>query len=169
MTSTIHIPVDFILANARLTWGDVRHGLEKRFIEPEDAICIAIAQLLKKEEGSPIELQLAGLLPNETNRVPELIASLTEESNSENNASFKWLYLALAWVYAKHESLDDPLGIVEQIYSDFDYPADVAPFVRYMPPSDGYRPQDHSKDENYNRLFRLWQEYLLKHPLNISR
>jgi hypothetical protein len=52
------------------------------------------------------------------------------------------------------------LETVEAIYADFDYPEEVAQFVRYMPVTDGYDPSCYSAEESQARLFEKWQGYL---------
>jgi hypothetical protein len=39
-------------------------------------------------------------------------------------------------------------------------PSASTSFVRYLPPVDGYEPQAHTQDENLDRLFRNWGDYL---------
>ncbi len=34
------------------------------------------------------------------------------------------------------ETVEDPFAVVEELYADFDYPEEIAGFVRYMPPED---------------------------------
>jgi hypothetical protein len=70
------------------------------------------------------------------------------------------MLLTLDWVLTNRESFKDPLGEVEEIYADFDYPQEIAPLVRYMPPTDGWRPGEHSAEVNLARLFRLWADFV---------
>lgn len=67
--------------------------------------------------------------------------------------------LVLAWIYENREGVADPLGIVEEIYADFDYPGEVAPFVRYMPMSG---PDLCSREKNEERMYGNWKAYLLE-------
>ena len=67
----------------------------------------------------------------------------------------KWLYLQLRAAYYERERLKDPLGVVEQIYADFDYPSTVAPFVRYMPLWPGDEP-------GVGPLMARWTDYLAR-------
>ena len=56
----------------------------------------------------------------------------------------------------------DPLESIEIIYADFDYPAEIESFVRYMPVNDEYDPWAHSDAENEQRLLTHWKDYLLR-------
>jgi hypothetical protein len=155
------IPVDYVLRMMPPTWADLRFGLERGFISEADVVEAAVKVVSEKLNPSSVEIELAGLLRKEVSHVPLLLTALVASSETtEDTTRRRWLYLVLAWLYDRRESLDDPLGMVEEVYADFGYPEEIAGFVRYMPPRDGYRPQDHTREENIDRLFRLWSEYL---------
>ena len=59
------------------------------------------------------------------------------------------------------KNLVDPLGLVEQVYADFDYPDFMAEFVRYMPPV-GYDPRFLTDAENHDLLISKWDLFLSK-------
>jgi hypothetical protein len=61
------------------------------------------------------------------------------------------LFLLLAWLYENRGKVQDPLGLVEELYADFDYPEQIAGFVRYMPPQDPSRVGDSYLVENWRR------------------
>jgi hypothetical protein len=157
----IRIPITFVLHKLQPTWADLRFGLERALINEADVVQAAIEWVSQSPDASDSEIELAGLYRNELNRVPELLRELTASSEAiRATIEKKWLFLLLAWLYDQKESIDDPLGKVEEVYADFGYPKEIAGFVRYMPAQDGYRPQDHTREENLNRLFRLWNDYL---------
>lgn len=70
------------------------------------------------------------------------------------------MYIAIKWLFENKDNTADPLGAVELIYEDFDFPSEIEGFVRYMPPQDGYRPEDHSAQQNAERLFCKWHGFL---------
>ncbi|MNR35836.1 hypothetical protein D3C85_1537050 [compost metagenome] len=72
----------------------------------------------------------------------------------------KWLFIALKWLFENKDDISDPLGVVELIYEDFDFPLEMENFVRYMPPQDGYKPEEHSAQQNIERIFYNWHNYL---------
>ena len=45
----------------------------------------------------------------------------------------KWLYILLSWLWINRESFEDTLDEVESIYTDFDYPAEIESFIKYIP------------------------------------
>ena len=71
-----------------------------------------------------------------------------DESSGDAATSMKWLLALLAELYARRDSIADPLGDVEMIYADFDYPECMESFVRYMPVTDGYDPAEHTYEQN---------------------
>jgi hypothetical protein len=60
-----------------------------------------------------------------------------------------WLYLQLKAAFDSRQDLGDPLGVVEQIYADFDYPAALESFIRYMPLRPGDVPGDAAMIERW--------------------
>jgi hypothetical protein len=158
------IPIHYVLGKMRPTWADLRFGLQRGYINETDVVEAAVEQVRDNPDATSTEIDLAGLLKNEVNHVRLLLHQLASTpETADATAAKKWLYLVLAWLYDQRESLDDPLGAVEAVYADFGYPEEIVGFVRYMPPRDEYRPQDHSREENVSRLFRLWNEYLAAH------
>jgi hypothetical protein len=68
----------------------------------------------------------------------------------------------LRWLYDNRDRFPDPLQEVAEVYADFGYPESISGFVKYLPPSDGYQPELHTKEENQQRLYQHWREYLDK-------
>lgn len=155
------IPYLFLRGHLRLSWRDALWGYEHQLIGWSGVVDLATDHLC---EGSndPLEIELASLTKMETYLVGDLLRKLATASPEESGtlAERKWLYLSLAWLFKNKTSIPDPLGEVETIYANFDYPCEIESFVRYMPVTDDYDPSDHTKEENENRLFENWQKYL---------
>lgn len=103
--------------------------------------------------------RLESAFPEERSAVAMQLALLDENFN-EDAISRRWLVAFLTDLYDKRDAIADPLGEVERIYADFDYPESVESFVRYMPASDGYDPAAHSHEQNVARLFENWKRFL---------
>ncbi|MBC1501252.1 DUF2247 family protein [Listeria weihenstephanensis] len=58
------------------------------------------------------------------------------------------------WLFDIRQEFEDPFGMVEEIYADFDYPEEIAKIVRYMPVSAG----ESGFGEDYLKL--NWVKYL---------
>jgi hypothetical protein len=151
------IPYEFISQRVELSWTEIKFGLDHELVKPKAAIEKA-AEHLSGTDAAPKELvELASLAESEP--VADLVSHLTkiETPPSDERIKDKWLYLVLAWLFEHRVSLVDPLGMVETVYSDFDYPKEIASFVRYMP-MDG--PDLGNREQNEARLFDRWRAYL---------
>jgi hypothetical protein len=148
------IPVHFVTTCHQLNWQELLLGLKEGWLDIQDVV-ESFDSIKLFDLRSPIEkLQIS---VDTIEMVAELQSSLEFTNALEVRGT--WLRLLLAWIFENKSDLIDPLQYVEQLYTDFDYPDEMYDLVRYNPPLDGYRPQDHSKEENMNRLFRLWAEY----------
>ena len=152
-----NIPYEFIRQHVELGWPEIKFGLDQQLLKPKAAIDKA-TDLLSVADDVPKEvIELAGL--GESEPVTELVSTLItkEVPPSDGQIKAKWLYLVLAWLFENRESLVDALGMVESVYSDFDYPKEIASFVRYMPLNEldlGNR------EQNEARMFERWKTYL---------
>lgn len=151
------IPYEFISQRVKVGWNEIKFGLDHQLTTPKTAIEKATQQLCDTDTASPEVIELAGLAASEP--VADLITRLAkaETSPDDEYVKAKWLYLALAWLFENRESLVDPLSLVEEVYSDFDYPREIASFVRYMP-MEG--PDLKNREQNEARLFDNWKAYL---------
>ncbi len=165
----ITIPYSFIRESVLLSWRDVLWGYERQLIGWSDIVAIAEDRLLLGSDN-PIEIELSCLGKSETQQVGELLRILaTKETYDAGSASDrKWLFLMLRWLFENRDTVPDPLGEVESIYADFDYPPEIEGFVSYMPVTDGYDPSQHSIEENKARLFSKWEQYLYEARQNIG-
>jgi hypothetical protein len=164
------IPYSFVHNRLRLSWRDALWGYEHQMLGWSAIVDLA-TERLSAGSNDPLEIELASLTKMETYQVGELLRKLASVSPEEDGvlAQRKWLYLLLAWLFENKERLSDPLGEVETIYANFDYPPEIESFVRYMPVTDGYDPSAHTKDENENRLFGKWREYLVTSESEFNR
>jgi hypothetical protein len=155
------IPWAFIRELTRLSWQDAAFGYHQQWFAWSDAVELACDYLLQGDDSAAV-VELAGVSKVEAHFVGEMLDRLEKISVQDHQATTaeKWLYLHLAWLYERRSAVDDPLEEVEEIYAEFGYPDDMAPFVRYMPAADGYDPSLHSVDENYSKLISNWRSYL---------
>ena len=106
-------------------------------------------RITDKFEPDPTEIAIASSSENEP--ILESVRNLAaqESSTCGSAVSMKWLCLLLTWIYENREAFPDTLALVEEIYADFDYPKELAPFVRYMPSNE---PDLGSKERNEERM-----------------
>jgi hypothetical protein len=153
----LEIPASFVEGRTALSWREVRFGIENELLDPHAAVDIAVQQCAERDRPSTNLLELAAAREEEP--TAELIDQLAESEASQPPAEIrrKWLYLVLAWTYEHRSEYRDPLGRVEEVYADFGYPEELAPFVRYMPLD---APDLGSREANEGRLLTRWKEYL---------
>jgi hypothetical protein len=154
--TSIVVPYSFIDARILPSWTAVKFGIESGFLKHESAIELA-RDRLTEASPRPELVKLAS-----SNDVTESLALIDSLSHFEKEMSLAevrefWAFLLLYWVYENRGAIDDPLGIVESIYDDLDYPSDVAVFVRYMPM---VGPDLGSREDNEERLMSRWKAYL---------
>jgi hypothetical protein len=95
-------------------------------------------------------------------RTRSRLASRTiSDRTCSNELREAWLDVVLAWLYDHRAELEDPLEMVEAVYADFGYPAQIASFVRCMPMQG---PDLGSPAANEQRLFERWKRYLDRRP-----
>jgi hypothetical protein len=118
----------------------------------------------RRGADDPVLMELAALLSDETDRVPELLEALDdpERVHDPRESARKWLYLQLKAAYLERSRLTDPLGAVEQMYADFEYPGTIEGFVRYMPLRSGDTPGEQA-------LLERWADFLDREHKALAR
>jgi len=164
------IPSSFVRKHLNLSWKDALWGYEHQMIGWPSIVDLAMDRLCAGSNDT-LEIELSGLNKMEVQQIGELLRKLADTKCDGNKeiSQRKWLYLILAWLFENKTNVPDPLGQIETIYADFDYPVEVESFVRYMPVTDGYNPSLHSKDENEIRLYENWQKYLTAAKLEFAQ
>lgn len=155
MNITFELDPSFVLAEQiPLAAEDLRYGLEHFFVKEQTVIDLAVDWVVRGT-SDPVLHELAELQRDDVERVPEVLDALDdpERIHDPRESARKWLYLQLKAAYCQRGQLSDPLGVVEQIYADFDYPPTVAPFVRYMPLKPGDEP-------GREALIQRWARFL---------
>jgi hypothetical protein len=152
----IRIPYSFIRQRTRLTWNEVKYGIEERLLRPQDVSQVALDALEQGADAAHVA-DLALSSPNES--VLNLVSSLASGEAQQDVRAIqrKWAFLVLAWIFEHRSEYKDPLDIVEKVYADLDYPEQVSPFIRYMPMDE---PDLGSRELNEQRLIQRWAAYL---------
>ena len=92
------------------------------------------------------------LLSDEYDRVDELVDELEGSCPDVPDPARVWLFLALAWLREQRDQYRDPFTVIEMLFADFGYPAEIENLVRFMPAPTGAVGQGY--------LERQWDEYL---------
>ena len=154
----VEIPFEFAEQRVVLSWCDVLFGIENGLFALESAIELACLRLAADASPAP-ELLALGISDVAEGGVKDLVRHLAESERAEGSVRThdKWLYLVLAWIFERRTAYPDPLQMVEEVCADFDYPASVASFVRYMPDPE---PSLGSVAANEARLYERWHQFL---------
>jgi hypothetical protein len=160
------LPADFILARAAPTPHELVYGYQHGWLDDGGAVRVAEAALsMGVRLPDPVE-ELALLLRNDQVRVAELMSAAADELSASDEVSPRddpsrlWLYLALDWLYGHRADFIEPLEIIEMLYTDFDYPAEIEGLVRFMPLPPGESAGASSVEQRWcNYLSRMAETY----------
>ncbi|MBI6819840.1 MULTISPECIES: DUF2247 family protein [Pseudomonas] len=155
------VPNTYICNCICLNWLDALWGYERKLVGWSFVVELAN---FKVSNGSdkPLELDLVFLGEFDIQEIEKNMYLLAGQENELLGLSSqkKWLFIALKWLFENKDSIADPLGVVELIYEEFDFPFEIEGFVRYMPSRVGYKPEEHTDEQNLERIFSNWQHYL---------
>jgi hypothetical protein len=149
------VPYEFIRDRTLLNWREVHFGLVHELLDPAAVGALARDQASKLPDTTLLEIFQA-VSPSQRMQLVKRLAD-DEPQASEQRTRGKWLFLVLAWLYVERERQPDALQRVEEVFADFGYPAEVAPFVRYMPMAG---PDLGSQAANEQRLLNRWKMYI---------
>lgn len=155
------VPSSFIYNCIYLCWRDVLWVYERKLVGWSFVVEMADFYV-SNGAANPLEVDLICLGELDIQEIEKKLYSLAEQEDESLglDSKKKWLFIALKWIFENMGDFLDPLGMVELIYEDFDFPFEIENFVRYMPPQDGYKPAEHTTQQNVDRLFCNWQSYL---------
>jgi hypothetical protein len=164
MAIVFELGTDFLLAeDIPLDAEDLSYGLERGFLKAATVIEVATHEV-SYGAGDLVLQDLADLLNDETDKITDVLGALNdpERAHDPRDSARKWLYLQLKAANNERSRLADPLGAVEEIYADFEYPPAIEPFVRYMP----LRPGGQSGTE---ALLKRWAAFLDREHRALAR
>lgn len=158
----IQIPYSYSSEIVKLNWNDILFATENAFLPLKSAIDHAIKEIQENPDYQDTVLDLASISPNDVSSNEEIskyIVRLAELvlDDDKNKSNEKMLFVLLKWIFENQKYFVDPLRVVEIIYDDFNFPEIIKDFVRYEPSPYTIKG---SMDENLNRLYNNWQDYL---------
>ncbi|MEM9067630.1 MAG: DUF2247 family protein, partial [Myxococcota bacterium] len=124
MALNLVVPLSFISSNLDPSWREVRFGIDKGVFTPSESIGLAIERLGKGDNRNLV-VDLACQSPNDPVRtlVEQLaeVEALVEKTELCRTRAF----LVFAWVFEHRSDFEDPLGLAELVYAEFDYPEEA--------------------------------------------
>jgi hypothetical protein len=147
------IPGDFVVAWGLPTPCELAYGYKHGWIGASEAVQSALAGYGVVPEPPAAYEELALLLSDNLDRVPDLIEEIARAGDPLEDCASIWLYLALAWVFGHRGEYRDAFLVVEQLYADFGYPSEIESFVRFLPVGGGLPTGEAA-------LYGRWSAYL---------
>ena len=119
------------------SWQELIWGQRNHIIRNRDIIEYAKYMLEEDIKGFSDVLELS--IANEDEDITSLLVKLADldEEGPDEAIKEKWQYAILLDLYNNQDEYDNVYENVEKIYADFDYPANMASFIRYMPSNSG--------------------------------
>jgi hypothetical protein len=148
---SFRIRADYVMARAVPTAPEIACGVEQGWLSPSDAVAIAVEKLDRGCLLTPPEERLALLLVDDLDEVPALVSELGVGFEPMELRERLWLFLALDWLADHREDFDDPYEVIEMLYADFGYPAEISGLVRWMPVAEGEPTGIGAIDEKWGR------------------
>lgn len=136
--SRFNIPANFVVDRVDLKASEIAYGKRKGWLNDSDIVAIYLHKMQAGQLLSKVEESWALALSEDVRvgNVPELEF---EAQGNSREVDKVWIYLSLAWL--RHRVLNEQklFDIIDDLYSDFDYPEEMEGFVKYMPCPPGGR------------------------------
>ncbi|MCR9232378.1 DUF2247 family protein [Gimesia chilikensis] len=126
-------------------WSDLKYAYDNQLVDGQAVIDHACHIL--SESGRDNDDVLAIASARETDELKPLIDRVVGSLEHSNEHSLKWALILAAFI--SEADVPDKLEAIEDVYSSFDYPEELAQFVCYMPMNG---PDLGSKEANENRM-----------------
>lgn len=133
-------------------WNELKVGLEKSIISSTEIISYAVLVLSEDMEqfNSVLELSIA-----EEDEVKEMVFKLAFKEGEQNleMVNLKWIF---AIIYDAYIYLNDKIyDLIEDVYTEFEYPKEISNLIGYMPCDDS-RPMDEKLNEYIEIGRTIW-------------
>ena len=125
------------------TWQELLFGIKHNIIEIEDIIYYSNEIISEDDDDFETIMQILIVDIDEVEPIVEKLA-LKEEKQLEDDIVSKWIFMIIYFYYLTNRNI--VFDMIDEIYSDFDYPPEISGLVPYMPKEDG-----NSIDDNLNK------------------
>ena len=153
-----------ILSINSLCW-----GIENDIIAPEFAIEYANEYLNKNSDCD--NSKLIDLLILDDCTKDNVLEIINNESNKRNDEKEKRIirYVILQDIFEKTDDAEKLFELIESVYADFGYPADMDNFIPYMPAEDEAEISEYTGFERTQHLLCNFQSFLKKEYICIKQ
>lgn len=133
-------------------WCELSFALNKTIISSRDVISYASFILSEDLEqfNKVIELSIA-----EDSEVEEILYELieNEEKSEIDSIESKWIFAIIYDAYINF--VDNVYGVIDDVYSEFEYPEEISNLIAYMPSNDG-RTIEEKLSEYIDNEKKIW-------------
>ena len=142
----LKVPSKF-LARLRepVDWSDLQYAYDRHLVDEQALIDHACRLLFETECDNDDILAIASA--READELKPLMYQVVGDLEHNNEHPIKWALILAAFI--NQSDVPDKLDAIEDVYASFDYPEQLAQFVRYMPMTG---PDLGSKEANENRM-----------------
>jgi hypothetical protein len=135
----VSLPNTFFKKQFPVSGEELAFGFEKGWVSGTDVVDVLAWWWKQGQLLSPADEEIASLSPNNLWQLPELLEKCQRQNVEKNNPRIGhlWMYLIVAWLFENISTFPDPLGEIEKVYADFEYPDEIQSLVRYMPAQEG--------------------------------
>lgn len=133
-------------------WCELSFALNKTIISSRDVISYASFILSEDMEqfDKVIELSIA-----EDSEVEEILCELieNEEKSEIDSIESKWIFAIIYNAYINFQN--NVYGVIDDVYSEFEYPEEISNLIAYMPSNDG-RTIEEKLSEYIDNNKKIW-------------
>ena len=133
-------------------WNELKVGLESSIISNSEIISYAVLTLSEAMDqfDSVLELSIA-----EEDEAEEIVSNLALKEGKQDieKIKSKWIF---AIIYDAYIYLNDEIyNVIEDVYTEFEYPKEISNLIGYMPCDDS-RPMDEKLNEYIEMGKNVW-------------
>lgn len=134
------IPADFVNERVVLEPEELVWGFRNGWVSAEGAVRVCVHAWNVTGAVDPITESIALLLSGEEEHVTEIVDPVRVSVEWVSYEAQVWLFLAVAYVHANWDALDDPHERLASIFADFEYTDEMSPSIRFMPYTESGEP-----------------------------
>lgn len=133
-------------------WNELKVGLEKLIISNSEIISYALLALSEDVDQFDNVLELSIAEEDEVEKIVFDLA-LKEGKQDLEKIKSKWVF---AIIYDAYIYLNDEIyNVIEDVYTEFEYPKEISNLIGYMPCDDS-RPMDEKLNEYIKISRNIW-------------
>jgi|GEM_PF-967667 len=157
-TLKIKLSYEYIAQICILYWRDLDFLINNEYLDERAAVEHALYIIDEDNLITNPEIMDLICLGNGKSIYPYIDKLVDKEKTQEYLVKDKVIFLILNWVYDNKANFKDPLGVIEVIYADFDYPKEIRHLIRYasVPSYMKYA----TSELGIEKIYENWEIYL---------